>query len=274
MMNTTVNQPFSPNDICIKNVYQVFPGDPPVEALQDVNISIRDKEFVSIVGPSGCGKSTLLRLISGLLEPASGSIQVRGKSPHKSQQDVDFGFVFQEPVLFPWLTAIDNVMLPIQILGNRASIKSDEVRSRAHQLLKDVELQGFEKHYPEQLSGGMKQRVSIARALIYHPPILLMDEPFGALDEFTRDRLNLLLLQVWEKNKATIIFITHSITEALFLSDRVFVLSARPGHVLTVEDVPFPRPRTFDIRFTPQFIELTARLRFLLQAREVPDDQQ
>jgi NitT/TauT family transport system ATP-binding protein len=241
--------------------------------LQDISFSIQDKEFVSIVGPSGCGKSTLLRLISGLLTPTSGTISVRGKTPLEAQRDVDFGFVFQEPVLFPWLNAIGNVILPIQILGSRSPLHGTDLQARAEKLLGDVELQGFESHYPEQLSGGMKQRVAIARSLISNPPILLMDEPFGALDEFTRDRLNLLLLDVWEKNKATIIFVTHSITEALFLSDRVVVLSARPGRVLTIEKVPFPRPRNFDIRFTTDFIEMTASLRHMLQAREVLNDR-
>lgn len=257
------------NDILLNQVSVTFPGSPAVEALREISFTIHDKEFVSIVGPSGCGKSTLLRLISGLISPSSGELIVRSKPPAQAQADVDFGFVFQEPVLFPWLTAIDNVRLPTQILGKRSPVKSQEVEAYARQLLADVELSGFENHYPEQLSGGMKQRVAIARALIYHPPILLMDEPFGALDEFTRDRLNLLLLQVWEKIRATIIFVTHSITEALFLSDRVIMLSSRPGRVMTMVDVPFARPRNFDIRFTPKFTETTAELRHMLQLREV-----
>ena len=265
-----MNTHSDPKDILVSQVCHIYPGTPPVEALQDISFTISPNEFVSIVGPSGCGKSTLLRLISGLLTPASGEISVQGKNPLQAQQDVDFGFVFQEPVLFPWLTAIENVILPVQILGRRKSQGREEVKERADQLLKEVELQGFEDHFPEQLSGGMKQRVAIARALIYHPPILLMDEPFGALDEFTRDRLNLLLLQVWEKNQATIIFVTHSITEALFLSDRVVVLSARPGRILTIEDVLFSRPRNFDIRFSAEFIEMTASLRHMLHDREVP----
>jgi NitT/TauT family transport system ATP-binding protein len=262
------------NEIILSNVGMIFPGDQPVEALRDVSFTIRDKEFVSLVGPSGCGKSTLLRLISGLIAPSSGEINVRSKTPIQAQADVDFGFVFQEPVLFPWLTALENVMLPVQILGKRSPVKDQEVTDYARQLLADVELSGFEKHYPEQLSGGMKQRVAIARALIYHPPILLMDEPFGALDEFTRDRLNLLLLQVWEKIRATIIFVTHSITEALFLSDRVVMLSSRPGRVMSIVDVPFERPRTFDVRFTQEFTEMTAELRHMLQLREVVNDGQ
>jgi len=258
--------------IALNNVGMVFPGEQSVEALREVSFSIRDKEFISLVGPSGCGKSTLLRLISGLVAPTSGEIIVRSKSPAQAQADVDFGFVFQEPVLFPWLTALQNVMLPVQILGKRSPVKDQQLADYARQLLADVELSGFEQHYPEQLSGGMKQRVAIARALIYHPPILLMDEPFGALDEFTRDRLNLLLLQVWEKIRATIVFVTHSITEALFLSDRVVMLSSRPGRVMSIVDVPFERPRTFDVRFTQKFTEMTAELRHMLQLREVAND--
>ncbi len=269
-----MNANVTDNDIVLNNVGMIFPGEQQVEALREVSFTIRDKEFVSLVGPSGCGKSTLLRLISGLIAPTTGEIAVRSKTPSQAQVDVDFGFVFQEPVLFPWLTALENVILPIQILGKRSPMKDQKVIAYARQLLADVELSGFEKHYPEQLSGGMKQRVAIARALIYHPPILLMDEPFGALDEFTRDRLNLLLLHVWEKIRATIIFVTHSITEALFLSDRVVMLSARPGRVMSIVDVPFERPRTFDVRFTQEFTELTAELRHMLQLREVADDSQ
>ena len=246
----------------------VFPGNPPLVALQDISLTIKDKEFLVIVGPSGCGKSTLLRLVAGLLQPAGGKIVVHGKSPARAQRDVEFGFVFQEAVLFPWLTALQNVILPVEILGQRSPLPVQEAEAAARQLLADVRLHGFEAHYPEQLSGGMRQRVSLARALVYRPSTLLMDEPFGALDEITRDSLNLLLLEVWEKNRATVIFVTHSISEALFLADRVVVLSPRPGRITTIVDVPLSRPRSFNMRFLPEFTKLTAELRHLLQSPE------
>lgn len=246
----------------------VFPGNPPVVALQDISLTIKDKEFLALVGPSGCGKSTLLRLVAGLLKPTGGKIVVHSKSPSQAQVDVEFGFVFQEAVLFPWLTALQNVILPVEILGQRSPLSVQEAEVAARQLLADVRLHGFEAHYPEQLSGGMRQRVSLARALVYQPSTLLMDEPFGALDEITRDSLNLLLLEVWEKNRATVIFVTHSISEALFLADRVVVLSPRPGRITTIVDVPLSRPRTFSMRFLPEFTRLTAELRHLLQPPE------
>jgi NitT/TauT family transport system ATP-binding protein len=251
--------------IILENVQMVFPGSPPVIALQDISLTIRDKEFLAIVGPSGCGKSTLLRLVAGLLQPTEGEIVVHSKHPSQAQRDVEFGFVFQDAVLFPWLTALQNVILPVEILGKRSPLPVQEVEGVARQLLADVRLHGFEAHYPEQLSGGMRQRVSLARALVYQPSTLLMDEPFGALDEITRDSLNLLLLEVWEKNRATVIFVTHSISEALFLADRVVVLSPRPGRITTIVDVPLSRPRTFDMRFLPEFTFLAAELRKLLQ---------
>jgi NitT/TauT family transport system ATP-binding protein len=251
--------------IIIKNVSMEFNGESVVEALRDISFNIADQEFLGLVGPSGCGKSTLLRLVAGLLEPTEGEIWVYGKSPKKAQQDVEFGFVFQDPVLFPWLKVIDNVRLPEKLLGKRNPLRGRKPDEYAHELLIEVGLEGFENHYPELLSGGMKQRVALARALVYQPSILLMDEPFGALDEFTRDRLNISLLEVWEKIGATVIFVTHSLQEALFLADRVIVLSPRPGRITKVTDVPFGRPREFDIRFDPQFTSLQAELRHLLE---------
>jgi NitT/TauT family transport system ATP-binding protein len=258
--------------IFLRNVGMTFPGEPDIEALRDINLEINEGEFVALVGPSGCGKSTLLRLVSGLLTPTSGEIVVRGKTPARAQSDVEFGFVFQDAVLFPWMRVIDNVRLPDQILGERNPMHGRNPDAYARQLLADVGLTGFENHYPEQLSGGMKQRVSIARALVYQPSTLLMDEPFGALDEFTRDRLNLQLLEVWQKIGATVVFVTHSIQEAVFLADRVVVLSPRPGHVVRVEKPGFGRPREFDIRYDPEFTQLVADLRHLLQVDQLDDE--
>ncbi len=248
----------------ITHLSKVFGGERQVEALRDINLQVDPGEFLVLVGPSGCGKSTLLRLIAGLLEPTSGEIAVGGKSPKRAQADVDLGFVFQDPVLFPWLKVIDNVELPDRILGSRNPLKDQDPGAYARQLLADVGLTGFEASYPEQLSGGMKQRVALARSLVYQPSILLMDEPFGALDEFTRDKLNMLLLQIWDKIGATVIFVTHSIQEAVFLADRVVVLTPRPGQVARVAQVPYGRPREFDIRYQEPFVELVAELRHLL----------
>lgn len=251
--------------IALKDVGMTFPGKAGVRALEAITLDVADGEFVSLVGPSGCGKSTLLRLVAGLLQPTEGAITVHGKTPLEAQRDVEFGFVFQDPVLFPWMSVLANVRLPDDILRGRNPAHGKDQEQHACQLLRDVGLAGFEHHYPEQLSGGMKQRVALARALSYQPTTLLMDEPFGALDEFTRDRLNLQLLEVWEKFGATALFVTHSIQEAVFLSDRVVVLSPRPGRVVRVGRVPFPRPRRFNLRFEPKFIELVAELRHLLQ---------
>jgi NitT/TauT family transport system ATP-binding protein len=251
--------------IYLNDVGITFSGDQQVEALRQVSFNVQPGEFVSLVGPSGCGKSTLLRLMSGLLNPTMGEISIHGKTPLQAQADVEFGFVFQDPVLFPWLRVIDNVLLPDKILGKRNPLHERDPQDYAVQLLADVGLAGFEKHFPEQLSGGMKQRVAIARALAYHPSTLLMDEPFGALDEFTRDRLNLQLLEVWQKIGATVVFVTHSIQEAVFLADRVVVLTPRPGRVVRIEKIPFERPRRFELRFKPNFTDLVSDLRQLLQ---------
>lgn len=254
--------------IQLSSVGKTFHGEREVEALRAIDLNIRPGEFIVLVGPSGCGKSTLLRLIAGLLKPTTGEINIAGKTPVQAQRDVEFGFVFQDPVLFPWMTVLDNVRLPAQILGNRNPLQGKNPDEYARKLLGNVGLAGFESSYPEQLSGGMKQRVALARGLVYQPSILLMDEPFGALDEFTRDRLNILLLEIWDKLGATVVFVTHSIQEAVFLADRVMVLSPRPGRIIRATDVPYGRPRDFDIRYESAFIQLVAELRELLEEDE------
>ncbi len=208
-------------------------------ALKAIELTIAPGEFISLIGPSGCGKSTLLRLVGDLLQPTTGSIGVNGKSPHQARLDQDYGMVFQTPVLFEWRTIRKNVMLPLELRGHSRA----EQEKRANELLKLVELTGFEQHYPWQLSGGMQQRAAIARALAIQPKLLLMDEPFGALDEMTRERMNLELHRIWRETGTTIIFVTHSISEAVFLSTRVVIMSARPGEILHITNVDLPIPR-------------------------------
>ncbi len=213
-------------------------GNPTV-ALTGINLDIQPGEFVSLIGPSGCGKSTLLRLVGDLITPTAGDVRVNGKTAHQSRLDQDYGMVFQAPVLFEWRRIIDNVMLPLELRGMP---KSDRL-TRANDLLALVELTGFEQHYPWQLSGGMQQRAAIARALAIQPKLLLMDEPFGALDEMTREKMNLELHRIWRETGTTILFVTHSISEAVFLSTRVVVMSARPGQILQVIPVGLKIPR-------------------------------
>ncbi len=251
--------------IALDQVGMHFSGDRDVVALEDVTFDVADGEFVAIVGPSGCGKSTLLRIVSGLLEPTAGSVTVHDKTPEQARKDVEFGFVFQSPVLFPWLKALGNVLLPDHILGSRSPTHGPGTEALARRLLGDVGLTGFEEHYPSQMSGGMRQRVALARALIYEPSTLLMDEPFGALDEFTRDRLNLQLLDVWSQARSTVLFVTHSIQEAIFLADRVIVMSPRPGRVARVAEIEFPRPRALELRYEASFAALAGELRALLE---------
>ncbi len=260
-----MSRPVSGAGIVLDKVGMRFGGDNPVVALEDIDLVIATGEFLAVVGPSGCGKSTLLRLVSGLLDPTSGTISVHGKTPEQARRDVEFGFVFQDPVLFPWLRALGNVLLPNRILGSRNPAHSPRTEHLARRLLSDVGLGGFEEHYPSQMSGGMQSRVALARALIYQASTLLMDEPFGALDEFTRDRLNQQLLDVWHQAQATVIFVTHSIQEAIFLADRVAVLSPRPGRIARVARIPFPRPRALDLRYEPEFGSLARELRALLE---------
>ena len=254
-----------PGGIAVDGIGMRFGGHEPITALEDVSFEIDDGEFVAIVGPSGCGKSTLLRILAGLLQPTAGSVTVRGKTPSEARRDVEFGFVFQNPVLFPWLRVLGNVLLPDRILGKRNPLAVADAEAHARGLLRDVGLEGFEEYYPEQISGGMQQRVALARALSYGASTLLMDEPFGALDEFTRDNLNIQLLEVWRQTRSTVLFVTHSLQEAIFLSDRVVVLSPRPGRVMRVADVPFGRPRELSIRYRPDFAALNGELRELLQ---------
>ena len=226
-------------------------------ALKDINLAIAPGEFVSLIGPSGCGKSTLLRLVGDLLQPSSGTITVNGKSAHQARLDQDYGMVFQAPVLLEWRSILKNVMLPMELRG----LSRRDQQARARELLKLMELEDFEHHYPWQLSGGMQQRAAIARSLAIHPRLLLMDEPFGALDEMTRERMNLELHRIWQQTQTTIIFVTHSIAEAVFLSTRIVVMSARPGEILHVTNVDLPMPRTLDTREHPHFFELETEVR-------------
>ncbi len=208
-------------------------------ALKDINLTIEPGEFISLIGPSGCGKSTLLRLVGDLIKPTAGDILVNGKSAHQARLDQDYGMVFQAPVLFEWRSIIKNVMLPLELRGYSGT----DQQKRARELLALVELTGFENHYPWQLSGGMQQRAAIARALAIQPKLLLMDEPFGALDEMTREYMNLELHKIWQETQTTVIFVTHSIPEAVFLSTRIVVMSARPGEILHITNVNLPVPR-------------------------------
>jgi NitT/TauT family transport system ATP-binding protein len=233
-----------------------------VTALQDIDLEIAPREFVSLIGPSGCGKSTLLRIIGDLIQPSAGTLLVNGKTAHRARLDHDYGIVFQDAVLYDWRTVARNVALPLELLGwDRARRKQ-----RVAEMLDLVELTGFESSRPWQLSGGMQQRVSIARALSFDPALLLMDEPFGALDEMTRERLNMELLQIWEKSGSTIVFVTHSIPEAVFLSTRVVVMSARPGRIAETIAVDLPQPRTGETREDARFFELVTAVREALAA--------
>lgn len=226
-------------------------------ALKDINLAIAPGEFVALIGPSGCGKSTLLRLVGDLLQPTSGAVMVNGKPAHQARLDQEYGMVFQAPVLLEWRTILKNVMLPMELRG----MKQHEQQTRARELLKLMELEEFEEHYPWQLSGGMQQRAAIARSLAIHPRVLLMDEPFGALDEMTRERMNLELHRIWQQTQTTILFVTHSIAEAVFLATRVVVMSARPGEILHITDIDLPTPRTLDTREHPHFFALETEVR-------------
>jgi len=226
-------------------------------ALQGIELEIAEREFVSLIGPSGCGKSTLLRIIGDLIEPSAGTTVVNGKSARQARRDRDYGIIFQDPVLYDWRTVAKNVALPLEMARWPRQKRNERVRK----MLELVELQGFEGHRPWQLSGGMQQRVSIARALSFDPALLLMDEPFGALDEMTRERLNMELLKIWETSGSTIVFVTHSIAEAVFLSTRVVVMSPRPGRISEVIPIDLQQPRTATTREEPHFFELVTRVR-------------
>jgi len=242
-------------------------NDGPVNALQDIDLSIGKGEFVSFIGPSGCGKTTFLRVMADLEKPTAGKITVNGVSPEAARKARAYGYVFQAAGLYPWRTIGGNIRLPLEIMGYD---KADQL-ARVQRVLELVDLQGFEKKFPWQLSGGMQQRASIARALAFDADILLMDEPFGALDEIVRDHLNEQLLKLWEKTNKTIAFVTHSIPEAVYLSTKIVVMSPRPGRITDIIDSPLPRARPLDIRDTPEFLEIAHRVRDGLRAGHAYD---
>jgi NitT/TauT family transport system ATP-binding protein len=247
--------------VSLRGVSKEF-GRGDVVALRGIDLEVQPGEFVSLIGPSGCGKSTLLRVIGDLIAPSGGEVVVNGKSAHQARLDRDYGIVFQDAVLYDWRTVAKNIALPLEMLGWDRGRRAERVR----ELLDLVELDGFEDHHPWQLSGGMQQRVSIARALSFDPPLLLMDEPFGALDEMTRERLNMELLRIWEASGSTVVFVTHSIAEAVFLSTRVVVISPRPGRITGVVDIDLAQPRNVDTREQPRFFELVTEVRDKLRA--------
>jgi NitT/TauT family transport system ATP-binding protein len=243
-------------------------ADTPVFALSDIDLIIAGGEFVSFIGPSGCGKTTLMRVIADLERPTEGTITVNGVTPEQARLQRAYGYVFQAPALYPWRTVIRNITLPLEIMG----LDRGERDARAVKYLDMVGLNGFERKFPWQLSGGMQQRVSIARALSFEPQLLLMDEPFGALDEITRDHLNEQLIGLWEQTRKTVIFVTHSISEAVFLSTRIVVMSPRPGRILEVIDCNLPGKRKLDIRETPEFLAVAHRVRQALRAGHSYED--
>jgi NitT/TauT family transport system ATP-binding protein len=257
-----------PAVVSLRSVTKSF-GAGGVTALQSIDLDVRPGEFVSLIGPSGCGKSTLLRIVGDLVEPSSGEIVVNGKSARQARLDRDYGIVFQDPVLYDWRTVAKNIAMPLELLGWDRSRRS----RRVAEMIELVELQGFSDHHPWQLSGGMQQRVSIARALSFSPALLLMDEPFGALDEMTRERLNGELLRIWEASGSTIVFVTHSISEAVFLSQRVVVMSRRPGRIAAIVDVDLPYPRNADTREEPRFFELVTAVRDRLREAGLDADR-
>ena len=242
------------------------PGAPgQVEALRDIELTIEDGEFVSLIGPSGCGKSTLLRLVGDLTGPTSGSIEVNGKTPKQARRDRDYAMVFQRATLLEWRSVAKNVQLPLEIIG----VPKTERERKAAEYLELVQLGDFAGHYPWQLSGGMQQRVAIARGLVFDPSLLLMDEPFGALDEMTRERMQMELMEIWRRTGKTVVFVTHSIPEAVFLSTRVVVLSPRPGRITEIIEVGLPQPRVFETREDPAYFEKLTAVREALRRIEL-----
>jgi NitT/TauT family transport system ATP-binding protein len=237
----------------IEKIYLSRDGE--LKALKDISFQIFEGEFVSLVGPSGCGKTTLLRIMGGLLQPEKGAVRIDRQVLTQPRQEI--GFVFQSPTLMPWRTVLRNVTLPLEVQGK----DGDESRDRAMDLLGLVGLLGFENSYPHELSGGMQQRVAIARALVYDPSILLMDEPFGSLDAITRSQMNLELLRIWRATGKTIVMVTHNIQEAIFLADRVLIMSARPGHIQATVPIDLPRPRHPDMFYSEEFAALSHRIR-------------
>ena len=243
-------------------------SDGQVEALSQIDLQIAAGEFVSFIGPSGCGKTTMLRVIADLQQPTSGSLSVNGMSAEQARLARSYGYVFQAPALFPWRTIEKNLKLPLEIMG----FSDAEQQKRATHYLSLVNLTGFERKFPWQLSGGMQQRVSIARALSFDPALLLMDEPFGALDEIVRDHLNEQLLKLWKSTGKTVLFVTHSIPEAVFLSTKIVVMSPRPGRIIDIIDCDFPADRSLEIRETPEFLKIAQRVRTGLRAGHSYDE--
>ncbi len=259
----------TPAVVEVFGVSKVFgAGDAAVTALESVDLTIRQGEFVSLIGPSGCGKSTLLRLIGDLTDATSGTLLINGKPPARARLDRDYGMVFQAPVLMDWRTIAKNIELPLEIMGYPA----EERRRRSAELLRLVELEAFAERHPWELSGGMQQRVAIARALSFDPKLLLMDEPFGALDEMTRERMNAELMSIWQRTGTTIVFVTHSIPEAVFLSTRVIVMSARPGRISQVIDIDLPADRSVETRESERYFSLVTRVREALRQNESGDE--
>jgi NitT/TauT family transport system ATP-binding protein len=253
----------------VKDISLTFDtADGRVDALSHVDLQIAEGEFVSFIGPSGCGKTTMLRVIADLQQPSSGSLSVNGMSAENARIGRAYGYVFQAPALFPWRTIEKNLKLPLEIMG----FSGAEQKQRAEHYLSLVNLTGFERKFPWQLSGGMQQRVSIARALSFDPAMLLMDEPFGALDEIVRDHLNEQLLRLWKSTGKTVIFVTHSIPEAVFLSTKIVVMSPRPGRIIDIIDCDFPRDRSLEIRETPEFLKIAQRVRTGLRAGHSYDE--
>ncbi|HEY7564691.1 MAG TPA: ABC transporter ATP-binding protein [Acidimicrobiia bacterium] len=231
-------------------------------ALSGIDLRIEQGEFLSLLGPSGCGKSTLLRIVGDLLAPTTGEVQVNGRSPGEARRDREYGMVFQQATLLDWRTVTRNIALPLEVVG----LPPDERDRRVSEMLSLVELSDFAAHYPWQLSGGMQQRVAIARALALQPGLLLMDEPFGALDEMTRERMQMELMRIWQQTRTTVVFVTHSIPEAVFLSTRVVVMSPRPGRIAGVVDIDLPQPRQFETREHPGFFGKLNEVRETLRA--------
>lgn len=242
-----------------EGIYKTYPSkEGEVRALRDVSLTISDGEFVSLVGPSGCGKTTLLRILGGLLPADQGEVRIDGAVLTQPRREI--GYVFQDPTLMPWRTVVRNVTLPLEVQGKNGR----RHQQRAMELLGLVGLLGFENLHPHELSGGMQQRVAIARALVHEPSILLMDEPFGSLDAITRNQMNQELLRIWQATGKTILMVTHTLQEAVFLADRVLIMSPRPGHIQTAVEVALPRPRDVDVYYKHQFTDLYHQVRGLI----------
>ena len=258
MTQSNANQPI----VSARKLGMVFPvpGGETV-ALKDADLEIMPGEFISLIGPSGCGKTTLLRLMADLITPTSGELLVNGGTPHAAREKRSYGYVFQAPALMEWRNVLSNVKLPLEVMN----LPRDGRDAKAREMLKLVGLEKFERSYPWQLSGGMQQRVSIARALAFDPPLLFMDEPFGALDEITRENLNMELLRLWKETGKTVVFVTHSISEAVFLSTRVVVMTARPGKIEGIVNVDLPHPRGDHSREDPRFFHYATEIRELLR---------